>query len=112
MDREDLINAIDRTSFIKNDNMTIIRLQCSSDEIVMMNKSQEIGESREILHADKYEGEPLDISFSGKYVSEAAKVLKGQSIKIEFTGEMKPFVLKNTMDETILQLVLPVRTYN
>lgn len=112
LDREDLINAIDRTSFIKNDNMTIIRLQCSKEEIVMMNKSQEIGESREILHADKYEGDPLDISFSGKYVSEAAKALKGQSIKIEFTGEMKPFVLENTMDNTILQLVLPVRTYN
>ena len=33
-------------------------------------------------------------------------------IIIEFTGEMKPFILKNLDDDSVIQLVLPVRTYN
>ncbi len=111
MNRQDLIKAIDRTTFIKNDNMTINKLQCSTDEIVLTNKSQEIGESREVLNGS-WSGEPLNISFSGNYVMDAAKVLKGDQITIEFTGEMKPFVLKNMDDENVIQLVLPVRTYN
>lgn len=111
MNRMDLIRAIDRTTFIKNDNMTINKLQCSQEEVVLTNKSQEIGESRETLNAT-WEGEPLNISFSGNYVIDAAKALKGDEIIIEFTGEMKPFILKNSEDNNILQLVLPVRTYN
>jgi DNA polymerase-3 subunit beta len=109
--REDLIHAIDRTTFIKNDNMTINRLQCSSEEVILTNKSQEIGESHENLSA-VFTGEPLDISFSGTYVMDAAKALRGSEIIIKFTGEMKPFILSCDEDPTILQLVLPVRTYN
>lgn len=111
MNKEDLIRAIDRTVFIKNDNMTINRLQCSEDEVVLTNKSQEIGESIENLAAE-FKGEPLDISFSGIYVMEAIRNLKGSNLKISFTGEMKPFILSTAEDDTIIQLVLPVRTYN
>ena len=111
MNRQDLIKAIDRTTFIKNDNMTINKLQCSVDEVVITNKSQEIGESREVLNAE-WTGDPLNISFSGNYVMDAAKALKDDEIIIEFTGEMKPFILSSEEDPTILQLVLPVRTYN
>jgi DNA polymerase-3 subunit beta len=109
--REDLIHAIDRTTFIKNDNMTINRLQCSKEEVILTNKSQEIGESHETLNAE-FTGEPLDISFSGTYVMDAAKALRGSQDQIQFTGEMKPFILSCDEDNTILQLVLPVRTYN
>lgn len=109
--REDLIHAIDRTTFIKNDNMTINRLQCSTEEVVLTNKSQEIGESHENLSA-VFTGEPLDISFSGTYVMDAAKALRGSEIKLQFGGEMKAIILSCDEDTTIMQLVLPVRTYN
>ena len=114
INRRALISAIDRTSFIKTDNMSIIRLQINNkDDIAVMNKSQEIGESREELFASSYEGEPLDISFSGNYVMDAAKALSSDEIMIRFTGEMKPFVLTDADENsTVLQLVLPVRTYN
>ena len=111
INRYDLIRAIDRTSFIRNENMMINRLQLSAEEVIITNKSQEIGESHESLAA-VFEGEPLDISFSGSYVMDAAKALKGETIKISFTGDMKPFILTNPQDDSVLQLVLPVRTYN
>ncbi len=109
--RSDLISAIDRTTFIKTENMAIVRLQCSRDEVILSNKSQEIGESRETLAA-QFEGDDLDISFSGSYVIEAARSLKGPQLKIGFTGEMKPFVIFSEGDDSVLQLVLPVKTYN
>lgn len=111
INRSDLINAIDRTTFIKTDNMAVNKLECNSDEVVLTNKSQEIGEFREVLNAN-FEGEPLNISFSGNYVMEAAKAIKGEDIVIQFTGEMKPFILKDSSDDQLIQLVLPVRTYN
>ena len=35
----------------------------------------------------------------------------GDKIKILFTGEMKPFIIKDFDSDELLQLVLPVRTY-
>ena len=46
------------------------------------------------------------------YVYEAIRVLNASTIKISFSGEMKPFIITNNDDDSILQLVLPVRTYN
>ena len=109
--RTELIRAIDRTTFIRSDNMSINRLQCSSEEVVLTSKSQEIGESREILPA-VFTGDDLDISFSGNYVIEAARALKGDNITLNFSGDMRPFILKDEGDESVIQLVLPLRTYN
>ena len=111
VNRNDLIHAIDRTTFIKNDNMTINRLSLSEGEIILSNRSQEIGESTETL-AGTFTGEPLEISFAGNYVMSAARALRGNELKISFTGEMKPFIMTCEEDQTIIQLVLPVRTYN
>lgn len=114
IDRQALIRAIDRTSFIKTDNMPVIRLHIKDkDEITISNKSQEIGESKEELNAISYTGDPIDISFSGNYVIDAAKSLKEENVMIQFNAEMKPFVLTNAIDkDNLLQLVLPVKTYN
>ena len=59
-----------------------------------------------------YKGNPLEISFSGRYVFDAVRVLNGSIVKLEFSGEMKPFIIRNVDDDSILQLILPVRTYS
>ena len=114
INRRALISAVDISSFIKNDNMMIVRMQLNNaEDITISNKSQEIGEYHQELIAEKYEGEPLDISFSGSYVIEAARTMSEDNILIKFTGDMKPFIITNENgDDSLLQLVLPVRTYN
>ena len=57
------------------------------------------------------DGEDLKISFSAKYMMDALKALEGTDIRVSFTGAMRPFVIRPLHDETILQLILPVRTY-
>ena len=112
VDSRDMLNAIDRASFIKNEGISIVKLSANSEEVVISSKSQEVGSSVENLNILGYEGNPLEIPFSGKYVFEAIRVLSATTIKILFSGEMKPFVIRNTDDDSILQLVLPVRTYS
>lgn len=110
VDARDILSAIDRASFIKNDGVSIIRMQLTADEVVISSKSTEVG-SVEHLHPIQYVGKPLNISFKGQYVYEAVRALNAFQIKIQFGGEMKPFVLRSTDRDDILQLVLPIRTY-
>ena len=80
MNIKDLVQAIDRQSFIKNENdlFCILKLSMNENEIVISSRSQEIGSSKENLYYDSYEGKPLELSFSGKYVSDDKKFGSGK----------------------------------
>lgn len=112
IDSRDLLNAIDRASFIKSDGVSIVKLSSNENEIEISSKSQEVGSSYEKITPTDYKGGHLEISFSGKYMFEAIRALNAPQVFIQFSGAMKPFILVNPEDDSILQLVLPVRTYN
>ncbi len=112
VDARDLLNAIDRASFIKTDGVSIIKLNASVNEVVISSRLQEFGSSVENINVISYTGEPLEISFSGRYVRDAIQVIEGSTVKISFSGEMKPFIIKDIDDGSTLHLVLPVRTYS
>ena len=62
----------------------------SNEQVILSSYQQEIGSVEENLASSFYKGEPLTISFSCKYASDAIKSFSGDKIKILFTGEMKP----------------------
>lgn len=111
IDAHDLIGAIDRASFIKSDGISVIKFSLSEEECVLSSKSLEVGSSTEVLSSASFEGNPLEISCNGKYVFDAIKALEGDLVKFSLCGEMKPFIIQSISDDTVLQLVLPVRTY-
>ena len=42
---------------------------------------------------------------------EALRSFNTTMVSIEFVGEIKPILIKSSEDETLTQLVLPIRTY-
>ncbi|MGL5978544.1 MAG: DNA polymerase III subunit beta [Erysipelotrichaceae bacterium] len=112
LDSKEILGAIDRASFIKNDGVSVIKLAMSERNSVLSTRSLEVGSSTEELQSAQFHGMPLEISFNGRYVFDAIKAIGGSMVKFSFCGEMKPFVITSMEDETILQLVLPVRTYS
>lgn len=111
LDIKEILSAIDRISFIKNDGVSVIRLSLSENECILSSKSKEVGSAIEVLSSAEYEGDEMDISFNGKYVFEALRVIKNQIVIMKFNGEMSPFVIVGENDESLIELVLPVRTY-
>ena len=81
------------------------------DKIELSSRSQEIGSVVEKISNYEYKGNKLDISFSAQYIEEAIKAIGSNEVELSFTSEMKPFIIKNKEDNTVVQLVLPVRTY-
>ena len=111
LDTHYLLNAIDRVSLLTNEQNNIIKLDMDPDKIVLSSYMQEIGSVEEILDKAFYKREPLSISFSSKYANDAIKAFNDPKIKILFTGEMKPFIIKDYEKDDVIQLVLPVRTF-
>lgn len=79
--------------------------------IEVSSNSPEIGKVSEEIQVEQIDGEELKISFSAKYVMDALKALEGNEISVDFTGAMRPFVIRTKDDDSMLQLILPVRTY-
>lgn len=108
----EMINAVDRSSFLKSEGYWTVKLEASNDSVVISSHSQEIGSSEEALVPIEYRGGHLKISFSGRYLIEALKSFKTDLVQLLFVGEMQAFILKNPKDDSIVQLVLPVRTFD
>lgn len=108
----DLISSIDRSSFLRTDGYWNVRLETSSDEIVISSRSQEIGSSHETLKPIEYKGGNFRIAFNGRYMIEALQSFKTENVKVLFVGEMQAFIIIDPKDDSVVQLVLPVRTFD
>ncbi|WP_042354589.1 DNA polymerase III subunit beta [Bacillus rubiinfantis] len=110
---KEFLQAIDRASLLAREGRNnVVKLATHEDGIIeISSNTPEIGKVIEEVQSESVVGEDLKISFSAKYMMDALKALEGTDITVNFTGAMRPFVIKPLNDETILQLILPVRTY-
>ena len=113
MNGKALLQAIDRASLLaREERNNIVRFTSLEGNVVEISSSSpEVGKVEEEIQAASIEGEDLKISFSAKYMMDALKAIEGQDVVVQFTGAMRPFILKSLHDDSILQLILPVRTY-
>ncbi|GAE34407.1 DNA polymerase III subunit beta [Halalkalibacter akibai] len=72
--------------------------------------SPEVGKVTENIETD-VQGEEMRISFNGKNIIDALKVIDSEEIDIVFTGAMSPFVIRPIDHDQYLHLFSPVRTY-
>ncbi|MGO0170697.1 DNA polymerase III subunit beta [Bacillus licheniformis] len=110
---KEFLQAIDRASLLAREGRNnVVKLSAAANEsIEISSNSPEIGKVVETVNAEQIEGEDLKISFSPKYMLDALKVLEGEDINVSFTGAMRPFLIRTPNDDSIVQLILPVRTY-
>jgi len=110
---KEFLQAIDRASLLAREGRNnVVRLTTLPGKVVeISSNSPEIGKVVEEVQCEQLEGEELKISFSAKYMMDALKALEGAEIKISFTGAMRPFLIRPLHDDSMLQLILPVRTY-
>ena len=107
----DFLKAIDRVNILSIDRENVIDLYLDQDTVEVSAKSTQVGSASEKIENFKFEGSNLQISFNSEFVSSAIKALGSEDVTFLFVGEMKPFVIKNPNDESIIQIVTPVRTY-
>src|SRR5699024_8815445 len=110
---KDLIQTIERAALLSSrDQNNVIRLDTlDQNNIEISSNSPEIGNVTEQLSAISIEGEQLKISFSSRYMLDTLKTIDCERVQIQFTGAMRPFIIKTPEDHHILQLILPVRTF-
>ena len=107
----DLMKAIERANILSIDRENIVDLSMSEDGVEISAKSSQVGSAVERIDVFKYVGQSLHVSFNSSFVIDAVKALGSADVTFAFVGEMKPFVVENASDDSVVQIVTPVRTY-
>ena len=107
----DLLKAIDRANILSIERENVVELTMTADGVEISAKSSQIGSAVDKLQTFRYEGEDLKISFNSEFVNAAIRALNSSDVTFLFVGEMKPFIIKNASDDSVVQIVTPVRTY-
>ena len=82
-----------------------------NNELEITSVTPEIGKVTERVQMIECKGEELRISFNGKNVIDALKVIDSEEVNMRFTGAMSPFVIQPTEHDHSVHLFSPVRTF-
>ncbi|RSL29794.1 DNA polymerase III subunit beta [Salibacterium salarium] len=110
---KDLLHSLERALLLsKEAKNNVINFKTLEGSVIEINSvSAEVGKVTEKLTCQSLEGEDLRISFNGKNIIDALKVIDSEFVHITFTGAMSPFVIRPGDHNQMLHLFSPVRTY-
>ena len=112
VNRKEMIDLLKRGMFIKTDKYSMYRLELSNEECTISNRNSEIGEFNETLDSAAFDGEKFTVTVNGEYLADALNALDGDTVTFRFTEPLRPFIITDPENESVLELALPVRTWN
>ncbi len=105
-------NAIDRAALLtQNKDKNLINMKSDGNDLIISSFASEIGKSEERVSVFKNTDNDISISYSAKYMLDALKTLNDEELIILLNGDSKPIIVKNAKDESLIQLILPIKTY-
>jgi DNA polymerase-3 subunit beta len=105
-----LYEMIDRASLLTSDReKNTIKLVLEGGILTILSNSPEIGKVEEKLTVNC--NNEISISFSSKYMLDAIKSFSKDNITININSDNSPIILNSSEDDSLVQLVLPIKTY-
>lgn len=108
----DFFSAMDRASLLtQNKEKNIVKMETKNNNLIISSYASEIGRVEETIDIQKNESPNVSISFSAKYMLEALRTIDDTDIVVLLNNEIKPIIIKSAKDESLIQLILPIKTY-
>ena len=112
LDLKSFNDAVDRASLLaQSKDKNIVRVLVDGKIMTISSSASEIGKTEEKLNIECSNKEKLEIAFSSRYMLEALKVIKDDNILLLINSDDKPILIKSVKDESLVELILPVKTY-
>ncbi len=112
LQKNEYTSCVDRAALLtQGKDKNIIKMKIENKEMLITSNASEIGKVEEKLIVDTDMSSNIDISFSSRYMLEALKTIKGDDIVLLLINDVKPIIIKSLSDESLIQLILPIKTY-
>lgn len=106
--REDLSVALKSISiFADKFSHVSVSLEPAKKAVTLTSRNPDVGEQVCTLKAT-ITGEPLTMSFNGRYLADSLQSIQGESIKIQANGPGKAILLRDAGDDSFFYLAMPM----
>ncbi len=105
---KELLDSTERAALLTKTGSQVIKLNVQQD-LLSINASTEIGGIHEEIKV-YFEGEPIQIAFNARYLTDVLRALEQEEIYFELNGPLSPGVIKPIEQDDYLSLILPVRS--
>ena len=104
--------SIDRAALLtQSKEKNIVKMEAKDNLLCISSFASEIGKVEDHLEVQRNNNENISISFSAKYMMDALRTFEDEDVNIFMNTDSKPIVLKSVTDESLIQLILPIKTY-
>ncbi|ACK91292.1 DNA polymerase III, beta subunit [Bacillus cereus 95/8201] len=114
IDRQRMLQGVDRSSLLasewanNNVNLEIV----NESTIQISSNASQIGKISETQQIDVIQGEKqLNISFDGRFMLDALRAIKEETVTLSFSGSMRPILIEAGTQSAAIHLISPVRAY-
>ena len=109
---ENFFDSIDRAALLtQSKDKNIVRMETNNTELNVSSYASEIGKVEDRIEISKNTDKDIAISFSSKYMMDALKTFNEEELLILLNNDSSPIILKSINDESLIQLILPIKTY-
>ena len=119
LDRQSFINTLKRVSLFANQSTWQVRLSIRERELIISSEDVEFSNNAQETLPCSYEGEPMDIGFNARFLTEMVANLDTEQILIEMSHPSRAGIIfpinideEASKGEDILILVMPVMLAN
>ena len=104
--------SIDRAALLtQSKDKNIVRMETNGNILNVSSFASDIGKVEDKIEISKNTDKDISISFSSKYMLEALRTFNEDELLILLNDDSSPIILKSVQDESLIQLILPIKTY-
>ena len=106
---EELFTMTDRAQLIAREGNNSIVMHFEGDTLTIKAESF-VGRGEDTMEVSIV-GDPLDIAFNPKYVTNILKNISDETVYLEFNSPISPCVIRPVQGDAYLYLIVPMRVY-
>ena len=107
-DRKAIIEALERVSVFTDLKNNMIKFSLAPDDLTISVDAKELGNAKSSVSVEMT-GDPLDIGFNLKYLSEGLRSMNCKEVKFQLNGATQPVIITPLSGLAMTYLLMPVQ---
>jgi len=106
--RDEILAGVERVATLASDKTRAVKLHASGSTLKLLVSNPDAGSAEEELEVD-FGGEPLEVGFNSRYLTDILGQVDGETIEIRFADANAPTLMHDPSDDGVLFVLMPMR---
>lgn len=108
IDRVPFLNSMKRMNLFTEDRYNAVKFHIEKERLILSSQSMDIGNAKDELPV-KYNGEPIELGFNGRYFVDVLQVLDSNTVQIAINSEESPCLIQVEEDPGFMGVIMPMK---